>query len=201
MANVQTDALPSVATIAVGDTFVGNDASSGDTAQFTLPAFDARYAQLAAANVFTATNQFKAGGFNDQSIEFGSTNFGLGKYSTSYILFQTGTNAVAGAISAGGGGANNGLVMTNTGQVGWVGSGDPSNAYDTCLFRDVAAVVQVNNGTAGAGGAIRFPQTPADADAAAPATGATIYSKQVGGKNALFVRFPTGAVQQLAIEL
>lgn len=37
-------------------------------------------------------------------------------------------------------------------------------------------------------------------DPAAPATGGILYTKDVAGKAALFIRFPTGAVQQIAIE-
>jgi len=49
-------------------------------------------------------------------------------------------------------------------------------------------------------GGILLPETPSDNDPSAPSSGAIIYSKIVGGKNGLFVRFPTGNVQQIAIE-
>lgn len=81
-------------------------------------------------------------------------------------------------------------------------SPNPNSANSISGFaHDSAGVIRVNTGLSDTGGGIRYPETAADADLAAPTNGATIYSKKVAGKNALFVRFPTGVVQQLAIEL
>lgn len=199
MANVKTDALPSVATIAVGDTFVGNDASSGDTAQFTLPAFDARYAQLAGANTFSGTNAFQ----NNLTLT-SAASLGL-VWGGNSAFTQAGDETYV--FSRGPGGAQRFVIASGTaslegsGQYGF-SSGGATGANDTALSRAAAGVFEVNDGTPGTGHgkAINFPRTAADADAPAPASGATLYSKVVGGKNALFARFPTGAVQQIAIE-
>lgn len=152
------------------------------------------------AHTFSATARFKAGGFNDMAVELGSAIFGLCKYSGvsgAGILSQMGNNVVGPSLSS------RGVGQTNTHLLVWTAGGDPMGAADTALGRAVAGVIEANDGTPGTGhgAAVNFPRTAADADAPAPSSGASIYSKQVGGKNALFVRFPTGAAIQLAIEL
>lgn len=135
------------------------------------------------------------------------------------------------AIGRNDGGANtlafdtNGRALMKTGgsaQMAWVGDqnairmasntlfGFSSNTNainadnDTSLLRDAAGIFGIYDNQAGGsahGAALHYGRRASDTDPAAPTDGATLYSKQVGGKNALFVRFPTGAAIQLAIEL
>lgn len=181
---------------------VGSDsASPTGSFSWTKAKFDLVYGQLAADQTWTGANTFSKA-INVQSADV-----------TKGILFGANTMLSAPGdeeihMTRGSGGSvrvamgSLGLRSWGTGFIGF-STGDAGGAFVAAFAKAADGVMEVNDGTAGTGhgAAINFPRTAADADAPAPASGATLYSKQVVGKNALFVRFPTGIPIQLSIEL
>lgn len=193
---------------------VGSDsASPTGSFSWTKAKFDAVYGQLSATNVWTAVNTFGPG--STTVVITGASGLIQSSSSTlSGIQFQGGSNSaqffevVGPSLFSWNGsiqmsynrGSDNSFRNVSGTSFQWAASASDSTTPDTGLSRTSAAVVQVNNGTLGSGGAIHLPETPSDADAAAPAFGVVLYSKIVAGKNKLCARFPTGAVQILSSE-
>lgn len=215
MADKKLNAFTPAAAWTITSSVVGSDsASPTGSFSWTRAEFDAVYGQLFEDNSWSGDAFFN-----------GLATFTAG---ISAIMASAGITL---AIGRSDGGQNrlvfdsNGRALMQTGgaaQMAWIGDqlairmaantlfGFSSNTSaqnadnDTTFLRDGPGIFGVyanQGGGAAHGGAMHFGRSAADADFAAPTDGFTFFSKQVGGKNALFVRFPTGAVQQLAIEL
>jgi len=181
---------------------VGNDSAS-PTGSFTFAKslFDLAYAALDANHSVLAAPT-PGSGIASSSEWLIKNSSGAGILSCSGAgglgeLALASNNAIEVALDA----ALHGVQIRSDGAFAFCQNNSPSAfGPDAALARHAAGVVEVNNGTIGVGGGLSLPETASDADPAAPSSGGILYCKVTGGKNALFVRFPTGSSVQIAIE-